>query len=345
MALLTALHLSEDGSTPDIDRRFMGSLTGDGSRVVGIDSFEVSQKSGTPNMSVDVAPGRGWVLGTDDDFQGSYYVESTAVVNVVIAAADSTNPRKDVIVARVRDSVHAGGANDDWLVTVIEGTPASSPAVPTIDDSTLVLAIIDVEANETAIEDEHITDQRTSSTYNAGGYLTTTGTIVASASNYPASPEVGDTLFSTTEGQLMRYTGSKWAPASGQSTISGTVVDGGSGTIATDTDIKSTTITVPSWAATAAVKVSLVGQFNGTTSSVTCSFDVEIGTDTGQSVREYPPNIGVANQRFGVAFVDTITLTSTGSKTLAIRGSKISGSGTLQWDANTVFGYEITFKP
>jgi hypothetical protein len=124
--------------------------------------LKVTEKSGTPNMSVDVAAGAAFIAGTNASDQGCYFVENDATANVTIATADGTNPRIDVIVARVRDAAYSG-ADNDLLLTVVQGTPAASPAVPSLPDDCIALAQVSVPALDTAITNSQITDLRVAS--------------------------------------------------------------------------------------------------------------------------------------------------------------------------------------
>jgi microcystin-dependent protein len=88
-------------------------------------------------------------------------VNTTAAVNVPLTAAPGTgNSRYDLIVARVRDSDAIGGSNNDWIPDVVTGTPASSPSIPSLPASCLLLAIVFVGSNVTVIYNANITDAR-----------------------------------------------------------------------------------------------------------------------------------------------------------------------------------------
>ncbi len=119
----------------------------------------VTEKSGTPNMSVDISAGRVVIDGTEATNQGKYFAESRSVENLVIAAADATNARKDLVCARIEDSDYSG-ATDAWSLYVETGTPSGSPAEPATDPNVVILAMVDVAALDTAIEDAEINDRR-----------------------------------------------------------------------------------------------------------------------------------------------------------------------------------------
>ncbi len=160
MAEREPLHLQADGADADDVRRFIASVSNDSEGVVRGTDLAVTE-NGTPNMSVDVAAGRAFILGDSSAFQGTYHVENDATVNLAIAAADPTDPRKDLVVAQVRDDTEDSGGNDDWVLAVVQGTAAPSPTEPTVPDTAIVLALVDVAAAATSITNGVITDRRT----------------------------------------------------------------------------------------------------------------------------------------------------------------------------------------
>lgn len=121
--------------------------------------LNVTEKSGTPDMSVDVAQGSVYIEGDETSDQGFYFAYNDAVKNLTIAAADASNPRKDLIVAQVEDSEQSGGT-DDWSLTVVTGTAEASPSEPTVPDNSHVLALVDVGAGVSSITNANITDRR-----------------------------------------------------------------------------------------------------------------------------------------------------------------------------------------
>lgn len=181
-------------------------LTAGGSHgVVGAGDLAVTQ-NGTPNMSVNVAAGRAFIRGTETASlnQGAYGFFNDGVVNLAVAASDPTNPRRDLIVAQVRDANYAGAANDARL-TVITGTPAAVPVDPTIPPNCLVLARISVAAGSTSVLNAAITDLRTRASSLGGIQVCTSTTRPSGASLYAGLKifEI-DTLYEQT------WTGSAW---------------------------------------------------------------------------------------------------------------------------------------
>lgn len=132
-----------------------GTCTGD---------FAVTQ-SGTPGMTVSVAGGWAWVLGTTSATQGMYQTYNDAPVTLTIITANASLPRIDRVVLTIRDAAYAGSSND-CILQVITGTANASPTAPAIPASSLSLATIAVGAAVTSILNTNITDTRTRAAYN-----------------------------------------------------------------------------------------------------------------------------------------------------------------------------------
>lgn len=218
MAIVSPPYVLQAGSHPASTVRQMlqaatgspvGSFTssagatsaGGGHGVVGTNDLKVSQK-GTPNMSVDVAQGLAFIRGTESAHQGVYQAYNDATVNVTIAAADSTNPRRDLIVVQVRDSAYSG-SSDDVRIVAVTGTPAASPSDPTLPANSLVLARVTVAAGVSSILNAAITDFRRRA-YGLGG------TVVCTSSTRPSSPFEGQLIYETDTDKVRCYNGSAW---------------------------------------------------------------------------------------------------------------------------------------
>lgn len=100
------------------------------------------QVSAGAGLSVNVVLGHVWL-------QGDMY-EVPAATNLALAAADATNPRYDMIVARVTAGVPA--------YAVVTGTPAASPTEPAIAANEE--AIARVRVNALAVAPTSIVDRR-----------------------------------------------------------------------------------------------------------------------------------------------------------------------------------------
>ena len=105
-----------------------------------ISGLDVSERGAGVNMSVDVATGSVIIGGTT-------YTESS-IVNLAISTADATHARKDLVIYDV--------ATTNPLVVI--GTPATPPLPPDITAGDILLAIVNVAANETVITNSEITD-------------------------------------------------------------------------------------------------------------------------------------------------------------------------------------------
>ena len=115
------------GSYPSqLDRYLLGALWPSGGLLGGALSAVAN------TMNVSIAPGSVGVPMQAG--QGSSLCHWDAAELVTIDPAPPTGQtRLDVIVALVRDAAVDGGPNNDWLFTVIKGTPGASwtrPALP-----------------------------------------------------------------------------------------------------------------------------------------------------------------------------------------------------------------------
>ena len=202
----------QGGSHPaeDVRRMFsalLGGATTGANGVCESGDLAVSEKSGTPDMSVDVAEGACWIAGDEATYQGSYFCENRGVTNLSISAADATNARKDLIVAKVEDSAYSG-ATDAWSLAVVTGTPAASPSEPAVPSNAIVLALVDVATLASSIVDANITDRRVTQQNGRAPK----GYVVTLASDLPSSPTEGDMAYVTDNDSLLVYSGSEWTP-------------------------------------------------------------------------------------------------------------------------------------
>lgn len=181
------------------------------------DNSLLVDEASTPNMSVDVADGAAVVQGTEATAQGVYLIENGASANIAISAADPTNARKDLIVARIKDQDYASGSPSTNTATLeaITGTPAASPADPTVPANCVVLARVDVPANDTAITNSQITDLRwNGASVNAnqdnGSAVLHGGTSVGLSTARPLNPYDGMEFYETDTDRRVRWSGSAW---------------------------------------------------------------------------------------------------------------------------------------
>lgn len=88
--------------------------------------------SGAADHSVTVAAGSAWVEADGANVDGMYRVTNDAPVTLQLAAGGGGNGRVDTIVATVHDS-QSSGVDDDWVITVVTGTPNAAAVSPLTD--------------------------------------------------------------------------------------------------------------------------------------------------------------------------------------------------------------------
>lgn len=181
--------------------------------------LKVTQRGAGANMSVDVAEGSCYVMGTESNYQGLYHCDNQGVTNVVITASDPTNPRRDMIVARIRDSEYGVAVTDEFTIEAIAGTPAGSPADPTIPANCIVLARVAVAAAASSITNANITDLRNNYTAVTGsalignqvGAAALGGIVTCLSTKLPTTGLYeGLTAYCTDTNRIIVYNGSAW---------------------------------------------------------------------------------------------------------------------------------------
>lgn len=139
----------------ELDRRLLAALTSYQGGVFAAGDLSVSADS-PPGMRVKVS--RGACLVQAPGNEGAYFCHNDGDDIVTLAAAAS-NPRKDIIVARVYDT-EQGHDRDGWFLEAVAGIPSTTPAEPATPDYALRLATVDVPANASSISGGGITDRR-----------------------------------------------------------------------------------------------------------------------------------------------------------------------------------------
>lgn len=95
--------------------------------------------------TITVNAGVGIVQGGSSTVQGPYMLYSDGTVTKTLTAADGTNPRVDMVYARIRDTDADASGFRDGDIIYLAGTAAASPVAPTpTDPSYIVLATISV---------------------------------------------------------------------------------------------------------------------------------------------------------------------------------------------------------
>lgn len=136
-------------------RRMVEAVSGSTGGVLSEGELLVSERAAGADMSVDVAEGRAFVVGSESVGQGVYFVESRGVESLAVSAADGALGRVDLVVARVQDSEESG-VLDVWSLEVVTGTPDASPVAPASPANALVLAEVSVGAGVSSIVDADV---------------------------------------------------------------------------------------------------------------------------------------------------------------------------------------------
>lgn len=194
-------------------RRMVGALVGNRGGVVRSSDMAVTQKSGTTNMSVDVAGGQLFLPGTESSYQGFYYCENRGTTNVAVSASSPTNGRYDIVVARIRDAAYSTGPSSTFALEVVAGTPSATPSEPSLPANCFALARVYVGPAVTSITNANILDLRLNRTVKSRA-AALGGVIAAdSSSNLPTTNVDYGTLgfVYATGGQALYYwSGSTW---------------------------------------------------------------------------------------------------------------------------------------
>lgn len=176
---MTAYLATRDGGKTNEEGRFRLSSQILSEGILGEGDMLVSEKSGTPDMSIDIAVGD--ILISEGSY--NYHGWTDAIENVSVDAADGTNPRIDRVVAYIDKSVVAStNSNNPGALKfkAVAGTPAGSPTAPTdgtVDSSVgagnpwIELAQLAVATAVSSITDANITDYRVRASLNVFGYM------------------------------------------------------------------------------------------------------------------------------------------------------------------------------
>lgn len=220
MALVTPPSWLQAGTYPAVSDRLTAQALWATTGVIGTSSMAVTQNS-PAGMSVRVASGWAAIVGDIQANQGVYTVYNDATAVATITPADLTNPRIDLVCVTVRDAFYSG-SNNDVIINVVAGTPASSPTVPATPSNSIALATVAVAANASTITTANITDVRVTTTTNlpigdissvtAGAGLTGGGSsgAVTLAASIATNPQTGTsyTLALSDNGKLVTFANS-----------------------------------------------------------------------------------------------------------------------------------------
>lgn len=192
--------------------------------ILAANELQVLQATPTANMTVVVSPGRAKIVGTSATAptgaptgsytwttQGMYDVLNDASATLTISAADTSNPRIDLVYIQVQDAFYTG-SNSQATLAVATGTPATSPAVPTTPVNAIALAQIAVARNATSVTTSNITNLATQATLMGQVIVYQTKAALLAATGMVPNALAAVVADSTvTNNAFYYYTGSAWA--------------------------------------------------------------------------------------------------------------------------------------
>ncbi|SRR6266536_548975 len=329
------IFIQSGGETAERARRALAAFAGARGGIVASGDLAVVE-NGTPNMTVNVASGKVIIPGTEGANQGVYVVENIGTLNVALAAADPTNARKDLIVAKVQDAAYSGGVNAASIVAVT-GTPAGSPVEPATPANAWVLAMIDVPALDTAITNSQITDRRTTGTGQKGRASALGGAIACTSSNRPAAPFDGMVIYETDTDSIKVYDGTNWLQSKrtlGFAEVTADQSGISSGGAETDLTSLTTTVTVP---VGSRIRISsyVAGAPSATGERYTCRIK-----EDGVTIQEAPQvQSSLAGVNATVFMPSRVRTGLSGSHTYKLTMTRLNGTGSFQMSAATFPAY------
>lgn len=296
--------------------------------VVRSTDLAVSQ-NGTPDMSVNVATGGCFIRGTQSANQGAYHLWNDATVNVAIATSNPTNPRRDLIVAVVRDAYYSG-ADNDARVIVVTGTAAASPVDPTLPANALVLARVSVAANASSITTANITDLRPLASVRDQVPAFASSTERTTAIPSPYTGQLSAITAADTTNGIQQYNGSAWR-------LPWSLPWGFIGSTTRTTSFAATNANIITYSLAAIANRRY--RITAGAGSVSSSVDSDIaglavyadGTKRA-GVNIWCPFLGTGYH--GGTVVGYYAPTSSATVTIAAYGERVSGTGTITWGAS-----------
>jgi hypothetical protein len=192
----------------------------------GTDATVTAQ--GTPNMTVNISPFQAVV--PDASGRAYLYTSDSTVVSPTFTTASPSNPRIDLVIARVYDNAAGDSASTTSMalpgsagsitvqsvtgtVEVVTGTPAGSPTAPALPNSRcIILAVVTVGTSVTSITTGAIGTSgggasRAAFTVASGGLLP-----CASSATYPATPYEGMEIYDQALNYKLVWDATKWEP-------------------------------------------------------------------------------------------------------------------------------------
>jgi hypothetical protein len=169
----------------------------------------------TAAMQCQITPGRAYVQGTAA--QGAYPVAVDAAVPLTVPDGDPQYGRIDTVVLKIQDDQFDGSGLTQATVVLVPGTPAATPAPPTLSPAWMPLFQISVPTKTSAGTGglswtTAVTDLRV--------YTAALGGIVPAVTT-PWTPAAAG-QYTDLNGLLQRYNGSAWNPVYDPATLGNT---------------------------------------------------------------------------------------------------------------------------
>ena len=95
-------------------------------------------------LNVNIPPNTAFVPLNSPAGSGVAVCRWDASEQVTLSAGSGANPRIDLIVCQVRDNTLDAGGNNDFIFSVVAGTPAATPAVPATPNNALAVGTVQV---------------------------------------------------------------------------------------------------------------------------------------------------------------------------------------------------------
>jgi hypothetical protein len=165
---------------------------------------------GVTALQAKITPFQAFIAGTYADTQAGYRVTSDTDVVLTFDPGSGTNPRIDLVVARVRDDPYDGSGFQNATVEIIFGVPAVSPQVPAVPLSCLPLWQVTVPANASGAIPIDFTTARVDRRV----YTAASGGLINVASQAErdgiASPHIGMSVWRADRTWVETYDGAVW---------------------------------------------------------------------------------------------------------------------------------------
>lgn len=127
------------------------------SGVLNKGDLALSAKGSQPPMGITVAAGEAWIKSTSVLWNGAYHVINDAPVDLLLSAADATNPRIDRIILRMNDTTDLASLTDEATLEALPGTPTGGATLTNLNGAqtepanSLTLGFVLVGAGVTSV--------------------------------------------------------------------------------------------------------------------------------------------------------------------------------------------------